>query len=67
MMQYDAEACAAIVENKLTPMISDLHLAYDLDKVAQNHERFATSHEIAASSEVKSLAASARKARSKER
>ncbi|MEQ8292933.1 MAG: malonyl-CoA decarboxylase [Roseovarius sp.] len=34
---------------------------YDLDKVTQNHERFAASHDIAASSEVSSLAAAAEK------
>ncbi|MBO6892564.1 MAG: malonyl-CoA decarboxylase [Roseibium sp.] len=34
---------------------------YDLNKVAQNHERFATSKEIAASSEIRSLDAAARK------
>lgn len=34
---------------------------YDLEKVTQNHERFAASHDIAASSEVSSLAAAAEK------
>jgi malonyl-CoA decarboxylase len=34
---------------------------YDLSRVSQNHERFATSGEIAASSEVRSLAAAAQK------
>jgi malonyl-CoA decarboxylase len=34
---------------------------YDLNKVAQNHERFATSNEIAASSEIRSLDANAKK------
>ncbi|KZY48588.1 decarboxylase [Roseovarius sp. HI0049] len=34
---------------------------YDLDKVTQNHERFAASHDIAASSEVSGLAAAAQK------
>lgn len=34
---------------------------YDLEKVTQNHERFAASHEIAASSEVSNLAAAAEK------
>ena len=34
---------------------------YDLDKVTQNHERFAASHDIAASSEVSNLAAAAEK------
>jgi malonyl-CoA decarboxylase len=38
---------------------------YDLRKVAQNHERFATRHEIAASSEVTALAAAAEKIRAK--
>ncbi len=32
---------------------------YDLAKVTQNHERFASTHEIAASSEIRSLAAAA--------
>lgn len=39
---------------------------YDLARVAQNHERFAASHEIAASSEIKALAAAAGKAAEKE-
>ncbi|WP_306144615.1 malonyl-CoA decarboxylase [Roseibium sp. MMSF_3412] len=34
---------------------------YDLAKVAQNHERFATTQEIAASSEIRSLNAAAKK------
>lgn len=34
---------------------------YDLGKVAQNHERFATSGDIAASSEIRGLDAAARK------
>lgn len=34
---------------------------YDLEKVTQNHERFAASHKIAASSEVSALAAAAEK------
>lgn len=34
---------------------------YDLPKVAQNHERFATSHEIAASGEIRNLNAAAKK------
>lgn len=34
---------------------------YNLAKVSQNHERFATSHEIAASSDIKSLSAAAEK------
>ncbi len=34
---------------------------YNLSKVSQNHERFATSHEIAASSDIKSLSAAAEK------
>ncbi|WP_413219450.1 malonyl-CoA decarboxylase [Tritonibacter mobilis] len=33
---------------------------YDLGKIAQNHERFATTQEVVASAEVKSLAATAR-------
>ena len=33
---------------------------YDLRKIAQNHERFATTQEVVASAEVKSLAATAR-------
>lgn len=36
---------------------------YDLDRVSQNHERFATSHEVAASSEIRSLSAAAEKAK----
>lgn len=36
---------------------------YDLSKVTQNHERFAASNQVAASSEVRSLAAAADKAR----
>ncbi|MBF9051895.1 decarboxylase [Roseobacter sp. HKCCD9010] len=39
---------------------------YDLGSVAQNHERFATSYEIAASSEIRALAAVAEKAVEKE-
>ncbi len=35
---------------------------YDLAKVSQNHERFAVDHQIAASAEVRALAATARKA-----
>ena len=35
---------------------------YDLRRVSQNHERFAASHEIAASAEVRSLGAAAAKA-----
>lgn len=35
---------------------------YDLSKVVQNHELFATGHKVAASSEVRSLAAEAKKA-----
>ncbi|WP_299817555.1 malonyl-CoA decarboxylase [uncultured Roseibium sp.] len=35
---------------------------YDLSKVTQNHERFASSHTIAASSEIRSLSASAEEA-----
>lgn len=34
---------------------------YDLKKIAQNHETFATSHEVIASAEVRSLAASVEK------
>ncbi|MET1411413.1 malonyl-CoA decarboxylase [Roseibium sp. HPY-6] len=34
---------------------------YDLNKVAQNHERFATSQEVAASGEIRNLDAAARK------
>lgn len=34
---------------------------YDLDKVSQNHERFATSHDIAVSPEIRSLSAAAGK------
>ena len=34
---------------------------YDLGKVAQNHERFAGQQEIAASSDIRSLDAAARK------
>jgi len=34
---------------------------YNLAKVSQNHERFATSHDIAASSDIKSLSAAAEK------
>lgn len=34
---------------------------YDLERVSRNHERFATSHEITMSSEVRSLSASAEK------
>jgi malonyl-CoA decarboxylase len=32
---------------------------YDLDRVSQNHEGFATSHKIAATSELRSLSAAA--------
>lgn len=35
---------------------------YDLGRVAQNHERFAATHEIATSSEIRSLTAAAEKA-----
>jgi malonyl-CoA decarboxylase len=34
---------------------------YDLNKVSQNHERFATTNEITASSEIRSLDAAAQK------
>ena len=40
---------------------------YDLPKVAQNHEAYATRHEVLASGEVKSLADAAAKARSAEK
>ncbi|MEO1140011.1 MAG: malonyl-CoA decarboxylase family protein, partial [Pseudomonadota bacterium] len=32
---------------------------YDLDEVTQNHERFATLHEVAASSDIQTLVTSA--------
>jgi malonyl-CoA decarboxylase len=39
---------------------------YDLGRVAQNHERFAASHEVATSPEIRALAAAAEKAAEKE-
>ncbi|MGC9418051.1 MAG: malonyl-CoA decarboxylase [Rhodovulum sp.] len=35
---------------------------YDLNKVSQNHERFAASHDVAASSDIRALSAAAEKA-----
>jgi malonyl-CoA decarboxylase len=39
---------------------------YDLGRVAQNHERFAASHEVATSPEIRALAAAAEKTAEKE-